>query len=114
MSQNKTSCPLSIAFFVLWMIPAFLGLPALLIALFFGRDVPRRPAVASLAVSFMLSGAVYSILLLASKFNLDKLKPSASLCAGQASLVAGTDMMCVPSPFYIMPDIQVNSGLSIP
>jgi hypothetical protein len=97
-ARPEASHPLSIAFFVLWLVPTVLGLPAILAALVFGRDVPRRPAVASLAASFMLSGVVYSLLLILRIFD-GHIRPSAGLCAAQASLVAGLDMMCALSSF---------------
>jgi hypothetical protein len=90
--QREASHPLSIAFFVLWLVPTLLALPPVVAALVFGRDLPRRAAVTSLVSAFILSGAVYSILLVARIFN-GHLRPSAGLCAAQASLVAGLDML---------------------
>jgi hypothetical protein len=90
--QREASHPLGIAFFVLWLVPTLIALPPVAAALVFGRDLPRRAAVTSLVLAFILSGAVYSILLVTRIFD-GQLGPSAGLCAAQASLVAGLDML---------------------
>jgi hypothetical protein len=93
MTPQEVSHPLSIAFFTLWFIPTFSGLPLLLAALVFGKDVERRPAVASMTLALFICGVSHSMLLFASKFNLAHIIPSAAVCSAQAALTSGLDVM---------------------
>jgi hypothetical protein len=93
--QDQVSRPLSIAFFVLWFIPTFAGLPLLLATLLFGRDVNRRGSTISLTVALIFAGVLHSLLLFASGFNLDRIVPSGALCASQASMIAGVEILYV-------------------
>jgi hypothetical protein len=84
---------LGLAFFVLWLVPGVGLLPALILALVSGRGLARRPALASLATTFVIAAGLYNVLFFANLFNASDIRPSDAICAVQSAALTGVDMM---------------------